>query len=193
MAFIANFSDNFESLISCMLQKTRSFEIRNQRLLLTTTAQQTRENTNRFSCTINSLYNSLKFDTAKLNLRALFVFITVAVTFPNYFLHARRRKATHSGDSKSNQHASAVCFCQARKVEVWFVCVIVNTSRLDSVRIFFVTMRRNVKLLLLFSMAWMFVIVYYLQISREGKVQFDVYNIFNVLPVCTFVYYERRC
>jgi len=42
-------------------------------------------------------------------------------------------------------------------------------------------------------MAWMFVIVYYLQISREGKVQFDVYNIFNVLPVCTFVYYVRWC
>ncbi|XP_063221351.1 polypeptide N-acetylgalactosaminyltransferase 2 [Bacillus rossius redtenbacheri] len=31
-------------------------------------------------------------------------------------------------------------------------------------------MRRNVKLLLLFSMAWMFVIVYYLQVSRDGKV-----------------------
>jgi len=78
-------------------------------------------------------------------------------------------------------------------VEVWFVCVIVNTWRLDSVRTFFATMRRNVKLLLLFSMAWMFVIVYYLQISREDKVQFDVYSIFNVQPVCTFVYYERRC
>lgn len=76
---------------------------------------------------------------------------------------------------------------------MWFVCVIPNTLRLDSVRTFFATMRRNVKLLLLFSMAWMFVIVYYLQISKEGKVQFDVYSIFNVLPVFTFVYYERWC
>lgn len=40
-------------------------------------------------------------------------------------------------------------------------------------------------------MAWMFVIVYYLQISREGKVQCDFYSIFNIQPVFTFVYYER--
>lgn len=31
-------------------------------------------------------------------------------------------------------------------------------------------MRRNVKLLLLFMTAWMFVIVYYLQTAREDKV-----------------------
>jgi hypothetical protein len=34
-----------------------------------------------------------------------------------------------------------------------------------------VAMRRNVKVLLLFSMAWMFVIIYYLQTNGDSKVR----------------------
>jgi hypothetical protein len=81
-------SDNFELLIAFMFKKTRDYEIRKLQLLLVSTAKQTRENINTFSYTIHFFYYPLKFVSAKLNLRSLS--ITVAVTFPNYFLHARR-------------------------------------------------------------------------------------------------------